>query len=125
MLTEAIQNRDAQCNGVEAWDCVYKEHVLLIPWIYGLPGDNPMQSEMCSHIGMTGNLFCRVCKVSRATKAADGKTVRQDKDIISELLQVCAFQISSVCEQVNLELFVDRLASFVLKRTLSRSFARN
>lgn len=38
--------------------------VLIIPSVFGLLGDNPMQSEMACHVGMAGNNFCRICKVS-------------------------------------------------------------
>ncbi|KAF9000376.1 hypothetical protein BDZ89DRAFT_1121660 [Hymenopellis radicata] len=58
--------------GVEAYDCLYGELVLLLPWILGINGDNPMQSEFASHIGMTGRCFCRVCTASKgAAKETD------------------------------------------------------
>ena len=52
-----------QRDGVWAYDCVLNEPVLLIPFILALLGDNPMQSELSSHIGLNGNQFCRICKV--------------------------------------------------------------
>jgi hypothetical protein len=63
---------------------------MLAPWIYGLPGDNPMQSELCSHIGMSGNKFCRVCKVSRAPSEGTGKNVRTrtEEELLREYLTV-------------------------------------
>jgi hypothetical protein len=73
-----------------AWDCHYQEDVMLAPWIYGLPGDNPMQSELCSHIGMGGNKFCRVCKVSHAPTEGTGKNTRTrtEEELLKEYLTV-------------------------------------
>ncbi|KAG2128268.1 hypothetical protein DEU56DRAFT_872701 [Suillus clintonianus] len=49
--------------GIVAYNCKYKDEVMLIP--YGLfdAGDNPMQAEECSHGGLHCNYFCRTCKV--------------------------------------------------------------
>ena len=52
---------EGQTNGIWAWDCVEKEPVVVIPSVLALLGDNPMQSEFCSHTGLTSNLFCRIC----------------------------------------------------------------
>lgn len=62
---------EAQGAGIWAYDCVTKTRVLIIPWILALLGDNPMQSEFACHIGLTGKLFCRVCKVQNANTASD------------------------------------------------------
>ncbi|RDX43344.1 hypothetical protein OH76DRAFT_1206029 [Lentinus brumalis] len=62
--------REARRTGIEAYHCGYDEMVMLMPWVLAMAGDNPMQSEFCSHIGLTGKHFCRVCKV----KGADLKT---------------------------------------------------
>jgi hypothetical protein len=61
---------------VWAWDGVEKEPVLIFPWVLALLGDNPMQSELASHIGMRGKLFCRACwvKGSDALAAAADAT---------------------------------------------------
>ncbi|KAI6007742.1 hypothetical protein F5J12DRAFT_921093 [Pisolithus orientalis] len=53
----------AQETGVWAWDCVHKEQVLMIPSVLALLGDNPMQSELACHVGLTGKYFCHVCNV--------------------------------------------------------------
>ncbi len=48
---------------IKVWDAVRKRYILVRPWILFLPGDNPMQAELCSHIGLKGNHFCRCCHV--------------------------------------------------------------
>lgn len=40
-----------------------QEIVLVIPAVHALLGDNPMQSELSCHVGMTGKFFCRCCWV--------------------------------------------------------------
>ncbi|KAG0708375.1 hypothetical protein DFH29DRAFT_979379 [Suillus ampliporus] len=49
--------------GIVAYNCKYKDEMMLIP--YGLfdAGDNPMQAEECSHGSLHCNYFCRTCKV--------------------------------------------------------------
>ncbi|KAJ7161533.1 hypothetical protein C8R46DRAFT_835290, partial [Mycena filopes] len=54
--------REAQEDGIEVWDCVYQDWVVIIPWILAFQGDNPMSSEFASHVGMKGKHFCRICK---------------------------------------------------------------
>ncbi|KAJ6467083.1 hypothetical protein C8R47DRAFT_990613 [Mycena vitilis] len=54
--------KEAQDTGIEIWDCVYQEWILIIPWFLAFQGDNPMASEFASHVGMKGKYFCRVCK---------------------------------------------------------------
>jgi cytochrome c peroxidase len=40
-----------------------KDTVLIRPWALFLAGDNPMQAEECSGMGLNSNYFCRVCHV--------------------------------------------------------------
>ncbi|KAF7971893.1 hypothetical protein HWV62_19513 [Athelia sp. TMB] len=58
-VTEMLS--DAQKNGIEIWDCLHNEDALVIPWMLAFQGDNPMSSEIASHVGMKGKFFCRVC----------------------------------------------------------------
>lgn len=60
--------RTYQDTGISAYDAVLHEDVLVIPAVLALLGDNPMQSELACHIGLTARLFCRVCWVSSAGK---------------------------------------------------------
>jgi hypothetical protein len=63
-------NRQAQDEGIWAWDMLEEEPVLVIPEVLALLGDNPMQSEFACHIGLRGKLFCRACWV-KGTDAMD------------------------------------------------------
>ncbi|KAF8158144.1 hypothetical protein B0H34DRAFT_782741 [Crassisporium funariophilum] len=47
---------------IVAWDCVKKEEVLLQPYTFFFPGDNPMQAKLCSSAGLNSNHFCCTCK---------------------------------------------------------------
>ncbi|KAF7339159.1 hypothetical protein MVEN_01993000 [Mycena venus] len=79
--------QDACKSGIEAYDCQYQEMVLLLPWILAMLGDNPMQSEFASHIGLTGKCFYRVCNV----KGADAKNRPQgdegERQRVADFLQ--------------------------------------
>ncbi|KAI0265464.1 hypothetical protein BC834DRAFT_989217, partial [Gloeopeniophorella convolvens] len=50
-------------DGLIAWDCVFREEVMLVAWVLAAMGDNPMQSEFASHIGLRGRHFCRICMI--------------------------------------------------------------
>ncbi|KAH9040605.1 hypothetical protein EDB84DRAFT_1436749 [Lactarius hengduanensis] len=54
-----MQLEEAWKTGVWAWDCALEERTLVIPFIAGLLGDNPMQS---------GKYLCRICNVKGAEK---------------------------------------------------------
>ncbi|KAI0705206.1 hypothetical protein BC835DRAFT_1499367 [Cytidiella melzeri] len=45
----------------EAYDCLLKQEILFRLIVRVEPADNPQQSELCSHIGLNGNKFCRKC----------------------------------------------------------------
>lgn len=63
-----ILHREAQKKPWKVWDCHRNRHVYVIPWLVFAAGDNPMQSEFCSHIGLNANQKCRVCKVGAPLK---------------------------------------------------------
>lgn len=50
-------------SGCVAYDCEQNEEIMFALGIFSLPADNPMQSELASHIGLKGNHFCRRCDV--------------------------------------------------------------
>ena len=63
VLNLNIKYREAECDGVWAWDCEHKEPILIFPTVLALLGDNPMHSEFACHIGLRGKFFCRSCWV--------------------------------------------------------------
>ncbi|EJF61701.1 hypothetical protein BD309DRAFT_824959, partial [Dichomitus squalens] len=65
-IIEAVCNDIRQTWGtspLKVWDVHRRRHILVRLWLLFLPGDNPMQAELCSHIGLKGNHFCRCCHV--------------------------------------------------------------
>ncbi|KAG8756176.1 hypothetical protein FRC11_005490 [Ceratobasidium sp. 423] len=93
MLHEVVEELShAREDGIEARDC-NGEETLYIPWVYAMQGDNPMQSELCSHIGMTGKFFCRVCQVrgkdKDRVKENDGEgDMNSEAQRIAEFMQI-------------------------------------
>ncbi|KAI5824138.1 hypothetical protein K523DRAFT_343548 [Schizophyllum commune Tattone D] len=62
------QIQQAQERGIWAYDEYEKTYVLSV---FALLGDNPMQSELCSHSGIAANHFCRICWVEGADMDGD------------------------------------------------------
>ncbi|KAK7696332.1 hypothetical protein QCA50_000986 [Cerrena zonata] len=92
-----------QQDGLIAWDCEFKEEVVYIPWGFSWLGNNLMQSELCSHIGLQGKYFCCICHVrgkdSNQTASFDGE-MEQLKDflMISEP-HTCVEMLNALNEQ--------------------------
>lgn len=63
LLILTIKYREAQCDGIWAWDCEHKKLILIFPTVLALLGDNPMHSEFACHIGLQGKFFCHSCWV--------------------------------------------------------------
>ncbi|KDQ51512.1 hypothetical protein JAAARDRAFT_62411 [Jaapia argillacea MUCL 33604] len=59
---------------VKAWDCIHQRYILIRLWLLFLPGDNLMQAELCSHIGLMGNHLCHCCHAggTKEFKESDG-----------------------------------------------------
>ncbi|KAG9078119.1 hypothetical protein FS749_009923 [Ceratobasidium sp. UAMH 11750] len=74
-MLEAIvsESEEAAREGIWAYSAIKHDLVLCIAWWLVLEGDNPMQSELSSHIGMGGKHFCHVCQVR-------GKDKQQPED---------------------------------------------
>ncbi|KAH9925773.1 uncharacterized protein B0H18DRAFT_1085196 [Fomitopsis serialis] len=67
MMEYLVQTlRETRHNGIEVWDCLFGEDVLVVPWVLAFLGDNPMSSEFASHIGMSGRCYCRICRTHNA-----------------------------------------------------------
>ena len=65
-------HRAAWNTGIWAWDCVLEDHILVIPFVAALLGDNPMQSEFACHVGPGGKSLCRICDVKGKDASTDG-----------------------------------------------------
>ncbi|THG93047.1 hypothetical protein EW026_g8075 [Hermanssonia centrifuga] len=74
----AADLKQMQADGLVAWDCVLDEDVVYIPWALACLGDNPMQSELSSHIGLQGKWFCRVCHAHGKDNSLTGEEGERD-----------------------------------------------
>ncbi|KAG9084144.1 hypothetical protein FS749_005446 [Ceratobasidium sp. UAMH 11750] len=85
-MLEAIasESEKAAREGIWAYSAIKRDLVLCIAWWLALEGDNPMQSELSSHIGMGGKCFCRVCQVR-------GKDKQRPDDLGSEKQHIREF----------------------------------
>lgn len=61
-LLDSLSHDTGRNRWYEAYDCELQEEILFRIISRLKPADNPQQSELCSHIGMNGNRFCRKCK---------------------------------------------------------------
>ena len=52
-----------ELKGVEVYDALLGEKVLVIAPVICVIADNPRHSEIMNHAGTTANLFCRMCMV--------------------------------------------------------------
>ncbi|KAI0682833.1 hypothetical protein BC835DRAFT_1524436 [Cytidiella melzeri] len=52
----------------DGYDCLLKQEILFRLIVRVEPADNPQQSELCSHIGLNGNKFCRKCHAGGPAK---------------------------------------------------------
>lgn len=53
---------------IKTWSAVDGQEICLKLYCNCGPGDNPAQSEVCSHIGAKGNYPCRKCNVGGSQK---------------------------------------------------------
>lgn len=123
-LTLILSNRRLRTGGFTAYDCVLQEEALYIVWAYACQGDNPMQSELSSHIGLKGNYFCRICYVHRV-ETAQKKDQNAVIQAAVDFMQVMCLFASLYC----LNLYFTRKVQFVQRGTrlsnLSLSLAQH
>jgi hypothetical protein len=87
-----IITSEARKKGIVVYDCELQEIVMLIPWILAMAGDNPMQSEFASHIGLSGTCFCRVCNAKGSDKQNRPAGDAGEYERVSDFLRVCSWQ---------------------------------
>lgn len=49
--------------GIEAYDAVMKQHVVVLAPLMCILADNPRASELLSHLGGSARKYCRMCMV--------------------------------------------------------------
>lgn len=94
----SIPIRQAQANGIWAWDSSLNDPILVIPFVLAMLGDNPMQSEFACHIGLQGKLFCRACWARGKDPADDADTGFVNAPDLSQAESVASDLDSDVSE---------------------------
>ena len=61
LVPELIQ---LEKEGIEAFDSLLNEKVLVVAPLLCILGDNPRSSEILNHLGGSARLYCRMCMVS-------------------------------------------------------------
>lgn len=95
----------------EAYDCLLQREILFRLINQVDPADNPQQSELCSHIGLHGNKFCRRCHVG-------GNAKEVESEAGYESLFSVSFLYTSVA--MNTPLTYDRSERCELRKKLSK-----
>lgn len=61
----AQQLCELEINGVEVFDVVLNQPVLVVSPLMCILADNPRASELLNHLGSSARRFCRMCMASR------------------------------------------------------------
>ncbi|KAH8107680.1 hypothetical protein BXZ70DRAFT_884608 [Cristinia sonorae] len=119
----------------EAYDCLHHREILFRIISRLKPADNPQQSELCSHIGLKGNFFCRRCRVGGTRKdveSNDGyhalftsgkpRTVGETIDAITAQIHAACTGVEKAVEALQTETGVkDKIAQHWITQLISRS----
>ena len=65
-MTEAIAPELVRLekDGIEAYDALQQQRVLVLSPVMCIVADNPRASEILNHLGATSRKYCRMCMVS-------------------------------------------------------------
>jgi hypothetical protein len=85
-------------NWHEAYDCLYQQEILFRMINRVEPADNPQQSELCSHIGLHGNKFCRRCHVGGTGKELETQSRYES---LYTVLCICIYLIINLSYQIE------------------------
>jgi hypothetical protein len=69
-IVDQLNEDNGLLDGMSGYDAAAKEEVLIIGGVLCVLADNPMHSEIISHVGLQGRWFCRICKSSYGKSAA-------------------------------------------------------
>ncbi|KAJ3545720.1 hypothetical protein NMY22_g2322 [Coprinellus aureogranulatus] len=111
-----LNHRDTHTNPVRCYNAHKHRPCRFRTLVPNLQGDNPQQSEECSHIGHNGLFFCRICHVggpAEVKESNDGYHALYEASPMVSTPRTVAMTLASVKEQL-------RLASFGVAAPLER-----